>query len=164
MKCDINCSPNLVSRVVSCSLMKVKHRTGCLKLSTVKVLLYRGMSCLSRLLLGSPHNHFYWLNTESFWSNSTAAKWKVKVPVGRNKRFLAGWGLDGGKHWHFLSIPYQTTQEWLNVEIQIHQLCWMRTTKALFWSSLPTDCPGCVKGKIWPTSPFRTRLQPSPAM
>lgn len=43
---------------------------------------------LSDLPLGSPHNHFYWLNMESFGSNSTAAKWKVKVPVGRNKRFL----------------------------------------------------------------------------
>lgn len=38
--------------------------------------------------LGSAHNHFYWLNMESFWSKWTTAKWKVKVPVGRNKRFL----------------------------------------------------------------------------
>lgn len=82
--------------------------------------------------LGSPHNHFYWLNMEPFWSKWTTAKWKVKVPVGRDKRRLLsplGWGQDCGKHWHFPLYPYQTGGAFLNAEVQIAQLCLMWTRR-----------------------------------
>lgn len=76
-------------------------RSAITRLEIVATKLYCTEECLiqNRLLLGSPHNHLYWLNMEPFESNSTNGKWEVKVPGSRNKSAFWGDGMEfGGKN------------------------------------------------------------------
>lgn len=85
--------------------------------STIKdlVLLYRGNTSETRLLLGSPHIHLYWLNIESFQGNSTNGKWKVKVP-GAGAFFSVGeWGSEVWKtvfSWNCSVVYKCVNHEW----------------------------------------------------
>lgn len=85
--------------------------------STIKdlVLLYRGNTSETRLLLGSPHIHLYWLNIESFQGNSTNGKWKVKVP-GAGAFFSVGvWSMENSFQLK-LQCSLQMCKSWMTMK------------------------------------------------